>query len=308
MSQGPARGAPVAGGPESGSPLIAGFVDALRREGFGGQVALHICALEGPQASAELCALNAEQSFPSASTIKVPLLAYALQEAQAGRLDLQARVTLRAADRVPGSGVLQVLGEGLRPSWQDLLTLMTVLSDNTATNLVIERLGQANVNAWLAHEGWTGTRLIGKLQRPPEAQNEAQRRGERNRTTARDQTGLLRRLARGELLNGVYTELALDILSRQQLRDIIGRALPTGPDGRALYRLASKSGELPGIHHDAGVLYTPRPLVVALLSSGGEDPREHPENRDLGRLARALWPLLSQLGQVPGHGGHLTAR
>ncbi|MFC4426226.1 serine hydrolase [Deinococcus navajonensis] len=284
------------------SPVIQAFLEAQRHQGFCGQVALRICALDDPQAGAELCALNARQSFPSASTIKVPLLVRALQEAQAGCLDLQARVTLRASDRVPGSGVLHVLEEGLQPSWQDVLTLMTVVSDNTATNLVIDRLGQATFNAWLTEKGWTGTHLVGKLQLRPEAQNEAQRRGERNRTTAWDQADLLCRLARGELLDTTHTRLALDILARQQLRDIIGRSLPSGPDGEPLYRLASKSGELRGVHHDVGVLFTPRPLVVALLSQGGEDPREHPENRDLIRLSRALWPLLSQLGQVPPAG------
>ncbi|MFC4639193.1 serine hydrolase [Deinococcus hohokamensis] len=282
-------------------PVVAEFQEALRHEGFGGQVALRICTLDDPP-GADLCALNASQSFPSASTIKVPLLVHALQEAQAGRLDLQGRVTLRAADRVPGSGVLHALGEGLQPSWQDVLTLMTVVSDNTATNLVIGRLGQDHFNAWLGQQGWTGTHLIGRLQLPPAAQNEAQRRGERNRTTAHDQVDLLRRLVRGELLDREHTALALDILSRQQLRDIIGRALPADLDGEPLYRLASKSGELKGVHHDVGVLFTPRPLVVALLSQGGEDPREHPENRDLGRLSRALWPLLSSLGQVPSTG------
>jgi beta-lactamase class A len=65
------------------------------------------------------------------------------------------------------------------------------------------------------------------------------------------------------------------------------------------------------VHHDVGVIFTPRPLVVALLSEGGQDPREHPENRDVTALASALWPLLADLGQVPAAdraGGHLTAR
>ena len=85
--------------------------------------------------------------------------------------------------------------------------------------------------------------------------------------------------------------------------------VPCGPDGERLYRSATKSGELLGVHHDVGVLFTPRPLLVALLSEGGEDAREHPENRDVRLLAGALWPLLAGLGEVPvSGGGHLTAR
>lgn len=266
----------------------------LRSRGYVGEVGLLVTDLAGR----ELYALNPGRGFPAASTIKVPLLALALQEAQAGRLDLRERVTVGAEDRVPGSGVLHELGPGLNPTWEDVLTLMIVVSDNTATNLVIDRLGVEAVNAWLDGLGLSGTRLVGKLQLPPERRNEAQRRGERNRTTARDQVSLLGRLARGDLLDPCHTELALSVLSRQQFRDLLARHVPRGEDGEPLYRVASKSGELPGVRHDVGVLFTPRPLVVALLSEGGQDPREHPDNRDVAVLAGTLWPLLGALGGV----------
>ena len=137
-------------------------------------------------------------------------------------------------------------------------------------------------------------------QLPPELRNEAQRRGERNSTSARDQAALLLGLVRGEWLDETHTRLALDILHRQQLRDILGRRVPRDEQGELLYRVLSKSRELHGVHHDVGVLYTPRPLVVALLSEGGNDPREHPENRDVTLLADAVWPLLAQAGRVSG--------
>lgn len=266
----------------------------LRAHGYAGEVGVLVTDLSGR----ELCALNPGRVFPAASTIKVPLLVLALQEAQAGRLDLRERVTVREEDRAGGSGILHEFGPGLTPTWEDLLTLMIVVSDNTATNLLIDRLGVERVNGWLDGLGLGGTRLVGKLQLPPERQNEAQRRGERNRTAARDQVNVLGRLARGGLLDPAHTALALSILSRQQLRDILGRHVPRRPDGDLLFRVASKSGELHGVHHDVGVLFTPRPLVVAVLSEGGLDPREHPENRDVTLLARLLWPLLAALGGV----------
>lgn len=270
------------------------FLSSLRAQGYGGEVGLRVCDLAGQ----ELFALNAARVFPAASTIKVPLLVLALEWAQAGRLDLEERVTLEAADRVPGAGILHELGPGLALSWRDVLTLMIVVSDNTATNLVIGALGVEAVNTWLDAHGWSRTRLIGRLQLPPEQRNAAQRRGERNRTTAHDQTDLLGRLARGELLDAAHTALALGILERQQLRDLIGPGLPRAENGEPLYRLASKSGELDGVHHDVGVLYTPRPLVIALLTEGGADHRELPGNQDVRRLSGALWPLLAALGQV----------
>ncbi|MFK7603181.1 serine hydrolase [Deinococcus sp. SM5_A1] len=274
------------------------FLSDLRAQGYQGEVGLRVCDLTGR----ELLALNPQRVFPAASTIKVPLLILALEWAQAGRLDLEGRVTLQAADRVSGAGVLHELGPGLTLSWRDALTLMIIVSDNTATNLVIELLGVGAVNDWLNRHGWTDTRLVGKLQLPPEQRNPAQLRGERNCTTAADQTGTLGRLVRGELLDAAHTVLALDILERQQYRDLIGRCLPRAENGEHLYRLASKSGELDGVHHDVGVLYTPRPLVIALLTQGGTDRRELPGNRDVNALSEALWPLLSALGNVHRQG------
>lgn len=274
------------------------WLSDLRSRGYGGEVGLLVTDLAGT----ELVAVSADRSFPAASTIKVPLLVQALEEAQAGRLDLGARVCLQAEDRVPGSGVLHELDPGLALSWRDVLTLMVVVSDNTATNLLLDRLGLGAVNAWLLERGLSGTRWVGPLQQPPERQNAAQRRGERNRTTPRDQVRLLGQLARGELLDAPHTELALSILARQQFRDLLGRHVPRDAVGVPLYRVASKSGELRGVHHDVGLLLTPRPLVVALLSEGGTDLREHPDNRDVGVLAAALWPLLTALSNA--HGPH----
>jgi beta-lactamase class A len=274
------------------------LAERLASQGFAGQAALVIQdARTGETLHAELPG----EPLPAASIIKLWLLVHGLWAAQTGRVPLTGRLTLTAEDRVPGSGVLHELGAGLNPSWQDALTLMTVVSDNTATNLVIGRLGLESVQAWLAAD-WPQTRLVGKLQLPPEQRNEAQRRGERNTTTAEDAATLLGRLYRGELLDAVHTALALDILGRQQYRDILGRHVPRDAAGEALYTVASKSGELGGVHHDAGLLSLPRPLSAALLSVGGSDPREHPGNRDVTVLSATLWPLLASLGQLPwGH-------
>lgn len=270
------------------------FERHLRESGFAGTAALLVADLDGTV----LVSLNPERIFPAASTIKLPLLVYALQQAQAGRLGLDEALTLRAEDRVGGSGVLHELTPGLSIPIRDLLTLMTVVSDNTATNLLIDRLGTDDFNVWLSRQGLHATRLIGKLQLPPERQNAAQRRGERNRTGAADQLRVLLGLAAGRLLNAAHSSLALDILGRQQLRDLIGRGVPCGRDGEPRYRVASKSGELRGVHHDVGLLFTPRPLAVVLLSEGGTDPREHPENADVLRLSRALWAILPALGDI----------
>lgn len=268
----------------------------LRGLGFPGQVGLVVTGLEGDL----IYGHAASRVFPAASTIKVPLLIAALQRAQEGTLNLHDRVEMKADDRVTGAGVLHELAGGLALTWHDVLTLMIVVSDNTATNMIIDRLGVTEFNTWLTARGCRDTKLVGKLRLPPERQTEAQRHGERNVTSARDQAALLGGLMRGDWLDEAHTGVALDILKRQQLRNIIGRRIPRGETGELLFPLASKSGELTGVHHDVGVLFTPRPLVVALLSEGGGDPREHPENRDVTVLADVLWPLLAQAGRVHG--------
>ncbi|AFZ66328.1 serine hydrolase [Deinococcus peraridilitoris] len=260
-----------------------------------GTVSVRVLSLQGEV----LFDHQSERPFPSASLIKVPLLVRALWHVQQGQARLEERLTLRAYERVPGSGVLSQLDAGLALTLRDVLTLMTVVSDNTATNLVIDRFGLHDVNVFLREAGMNNSELIGQLQLPPGRQNERQRAGERNRTSAHDISRLLLRLVRGELLSPALTDLALDILSRQQVRDIIARHVPRGADGELLYRVASKGGELSGVRHDAGIVWTPRPLILALLSEGGSDLREHPDNREVALLARLAGHLIAVLGDIP---------
>src|SRR5947207_2209600 len=99
------------------------------------------------------------RSFPSASVIKVPILAALYAEAEAGRLSWQEPVTLAETAKVPGSGVLRELHEGIELTLRDLAHLMIVVSDNTATNLLINRIGTERVNSLLAGLGYETTRL-----------------------------------------------------------------------------------------------------------------------------------------------------
>ncbi|PYE54452.1 serine hydrolase [Deinococcus yavapaiensis] len=242
-----------------------------------------------------------DRPFHAASTIKVPLLVRALQRVDEESLSLDERREMRSKDQVGGAGVLHELGPGLALTLRDLLTLMIIVSDNTATNIVIDLLGIDDVNAFLRAQGFTVTDLVGKLQLPSERHNERQRRGERNRANARELCELLYRLTRGTLLSPASTALALDILRRQQLKDIIGRRAPRDADGELRFEIASKSGELRGVHHDVGVVRTKRPLVIAVLSDGGEDPREHPENREVVLLAEVVSVLMERFGDItPG--------
>src|SRR5712692_2067168 len=102
---------------------------------------------------------EAGRSFPSASVIKVPILAALHGEAEAGRLSWQETVALSEEAKVPGSGVRRELHAGTELTLEDLARLMIVVSDNTATNLLIDRIGTETVNDLMAGLGYEHTRL-----------------------------------------------------------------------------------------------------------------------------------------------------
>lgn len=263
--------------------------------GFSGRLALAFAPLPGGEPYLH----NAELPLPAASLIKLPLLVQALAEVAAGRLSLGRRVALQEGDKAGGDGVLRLLEIGLEPTVRDLLTLMIALSDNTATNLVIDLLGQAAANAFMRRLGLAQTRLVGKLQLPPEVQNEAQRRGERNQTAAAEVLGLLVRLARGELLGAAETELALAILREQQHHEALGRYLPRDPElSLEPVVLASKSGSLRGIWHDAALVCDAQlqPLYALVVMTAGSTDQSYGYDQEgmlvIARLSRAIYRLV----------------
>ena len=108
----------------------------------------------------EIVAVNADLRFPTASTIKTAVMLEAYHQAAEGRLSFDTPLTFHSADAVGGSGVLRDLHDGLTLTVGDAVRLMIALSDNTATNLLIARLGTASVNARLDTYGLTSTRLF----------------------------------------------------------------------------------------------------------------------------------------------------
>ena len=248
-------------------------------------------------------ALNADRTLPAASLIKLPILTEALAQVEAGRVGLEARVPLTPERVVGGSGVLQWLGPGLNPSLKDLLTLMIIVSDNTATNMVIDLVGLDAVNARCEALGLAHTRLIGKLQLPENEQNEAQRRGERNRTSAGDVLHLLVGLQEGRLLGAEGTGAALRMLERQLYKEALGRYLPTDEElVMDPVTVASKSGCLRGVWHDAGLFFrSGQPLYALVVTTAGADDRSFsPEQEGLmliARVSRAVFAWVEKGGE-----------
>lgn len=207
----------------------------------------------------ERAEVNADRRFTSASVIKIAVMATVLAEAEAGRLSLGDRLPAPPDARVPGSGVIKDLADAAEFSVRDLLTLMIIVSDNTATNLLIDLVGMDAVNAWCARHG-LGSTVLARVMMDAAARA----RGDENVTTPADVAALLTGLVRGGFLGEEGTAFALDALARQQLNDRLPRHLPPG------VTLAHKTGELASVCHDAGIVLPEDrdPIVLVAMTEG----------------------------------------
>jgi beta-lactamase class A len=234
---------------------------------------LGVCALS-LRGEGEPIRHREREQFPAASTIKVFVLQALLEQAQTEALSLSDELVLSADEQVTGSGVLKELTAGRTYTLRDLATLMIIISDNTATNLLIERLGVDTINQTCARHGWADTWLAGKLQKGLTRSSY---------TCPRDLADYFARLWRGQLLTAELTSTAKGIYERQQLTDQLGREIGHDPysseTGESELVIASKGGSLRGVRNDAGVISgTHGSYVLAVMSKDCPDERFYPEN------------------------------
>ncbi len=221
--------------------------------------------------------INEHDVFPSASVIKVPILVELMCQRDEGRLSLDEVIPLREADKVDGSGVLRDLHEGLQTTLRDLAVLMIIVSDNTATNVLIDRIGMDAVNRRMRHLGLTSVTLARRMY-----DWEEQKRGNENLISPWEMMLLLRWIAEGKISSKSTSQEILDIMARQQYRDKIPLLLPEDT------RVANKTGSIPRVTHDAGIVYTPGgPFVLCALAKEVEDaPRAE---RAIAEMSRRLY-------------------
>lgn len=202
----------------------------------------------------------ADESYPAASVIKIPILMTVYADAAEGRVSLGERIGV--GERVPGSGVLRHLRDVGELSLRDHAVLMTIVSDNTSTNRLIERVGLDRVAERMGEWGCHRSKLRRKM-----FDVEAAQRGMDNVATAREMAGLLLRLVRGELADRATSDTVLAVLEQTQDDANIPRYLPAGT------RVAHKTGSLDGVRNDAAVVWAERPVVAAGFISGVNDVR-----------------------------------
>lgn len=227
---------------------------------------------------------NAKDQFLAASIIKVPVLMEAFRQAEREGLDWNAVIPLKQAHKVGGSGVLNVLHEGLNVTVHDLAVLMTVVSDNTATNMLLDRLGVEKVNAFLKAKGCTVTQCRRKLY-----DRAAMERGIHNYIAAGEIADLLAAAGAGKLLTPAADAAMLAIMKKQQYREKIPHLLPDGAI------TATKSGSLDEVSHDCGVVTLPSGdwFALAIFTGdlkGSEDgPGRDAVNLLIGQMSLACY-------------------
>lgn len=210
--------------------------------------------------SGEAITLNKNEPFPAASIIKLPILWAFFEQVETGRIQPNQRISLNAADQVGGSGVLYTLAPGLNLTLLDLATLMITVSDNTATNILIDHLGLDAIAQTIANLGLTGTKLQRKM-----FDYERARLGFDNLTTPADTATLLTYLVtpQSSLLSPRSRETMLYILEQQQFNERLSRELPNNDT----IRFAHKTGTLSHSEHDAGILYiNNKPYILVALT------------------------------------------
>jgi beta-lactamase class A len=262
--------------------------------------------------SGETIAINADTRFPTASTIKTAVMIEAWQQIADGTLTADSTIALQGKDKVGGAGVLRGLHDGLALTIADLIHLMIVLSDNTATNMLIERLGTARVNAELDRYGLHDTRLFRPTFRDgrPDVLPELEREFGLGMTTPREMAKLMAVIAEGKAVNRAASDAMLETLRRQQDRAMIPRLIAS-EDG---VQVGNKTGTDEEKHADANgvrrhvradaAIVTGSNLryVVAIYARQIEDTRWGVENDALVTGARISRMIFDRFARANGGG------
>jgi beta-lactamase class A len=214
--------------------------------------------------SGETFFIHGDEIMPQASSIKIAVLANLYLQAQQGKLKLTEEYVVRQEDLVSGSDILLGLTPGVtRLTLRDLATMMIAVSDNSATNVLIRRVGMENVNAMLDSLGLHATRLRRQMM-----DLKAAGEGRENVSTPREMMTLLETIYRGKLLNKEMTADFIKMLSTHKESSLLQGL----PDDVAA---ASKPGELEAVRNDSGiVLLKGRPYILCVMTTYLKDERD----------------------------------
>jgi beta-lactamase class A len=260
--------------------------------------------------SGQTAALMQDELVQTASVIKLGILLDAAEQIRAGKASLDERLVLEKSNQVGGSGVLGILDTPLNLTLRDVLTLMVVLSDNTATNVAIDRLGLADIDATLKAAGLRDTFLYKKVFLPPVGPLPAdQPKFGLGKTTAREMAAVMERLATCRLSldgtpalpgDGAICGAMLHMLRSQQDRNSLPRYIETLDTSEHGPAIGNKTGALNAVRNDVAIIATKTgPVVIAAFTQDNQDQRWTGDNEaeeTLGKLAKAIVDRWSPAG------------
>ncbi len=243
--------------------------------------------------SGETIGFRSDSKVQTASVIKVPVLAALFDQAAEHRLALEDLVACTDSNRVEGSGILQNLGSGLQLTLRDAAALMIIVSDNTATNMLIDKMGVAAVNAYLRKIGLRDTTLFRKVFKPATGTlTDEQKKWGLGVTTPEEMLALLEKLYRKQILDQPACEEIISIMKQQTDRAQIPRYL-VGPAWEKV-EVANKTGALDRVRNDVGIVFTPAgDYILSLFAQESEDRRWTVDNEATLALARLSLALLT---------------
>ncbi|HTU56464.1 MAG TPA: serine hydrolase [Acetobacteraceae bacterium] len=220
---------------------------------------------------------KAGRRFVAASTVKVPLMIALFRRVEAGGHSLAETYRLRNEDRAPGSGVMLHLHEGMELTVGDLVYLMISISDNTATNILIDMVGMEEVNAVMASLGMTGSTLGRKMQARAAGAGQKE-----NWASPEDYARVIEALLKNEAASAGSCAAMVAMLEKQQNERRIARYLPKADRPR----WGSKTGSVPGVCNDVGFVMTGKgALIVSVFCEGESEP--YANEQVIGEISRA---------------------
>jgi beta-lactamase class A len=218
---------------------------------------------------------RADDVFHAASTMKIPVMIELFHQVKQGKLKLDEPLTVKNEFHSLVDGSIYTLDPaddseadlykaiGQTRTLSQLCELMITVSSNFATNLLVEKVGVENIRATVHALHADGMNVLRGVE-----DNKAYEKGMNNTTTARGLLILLQAIAKGEAVDPDSSRQMLEILARQQFNEAIPSGLPPGT------RVAHKTGELTKIHHDAAIVYGPRPFVLVILVRGMAESKD----------------------------------
>ena len=239
-------------------------------DAFNGQVGIIVKDLK----RGWLISINQDKLFPSASLVKIPIMAACFFAADEGKIKLDENLELKTEDKASGLGILKEAPLGARFTIKKLIELMISESDNTATNMLIDRLGFDYLNDCFKKLGLKDTNIYRAM-----LDFKSRKEGRENFITALDLANLLEGIYNKRLINRTYSGMCLEFLKKQRIRDRIPARLP--PD----IVTAHKTGLERGICHDVGIIFAPKGSFLICVLTQHNQKTSKPAKEFIAQIA-----------------------